>query len=142
MKPSDYAKAAGIAILVLTVDILIAIGVVYFYAAFLNPGHPKDYYTGAAGISVARWSTRIVGTALIFGTAWLCARRNANRNAYAFAITLTAFYALLDGVSVGFVGVFTGGFALTIGLKLIGALVGALLAVRARAVMVERQELA
>ena len=47
MKPTDYAKAAGIAILVLTVDILIAMGVVYFYAAFLNPGHPKDYYAAA-----------------------------------------------------------------------------------------------
>ena len=51
----------------------------------LNPGHPKDYYTGAAGISIARRSTRIVGTTLMFGTAWLCARRSPNRNAYAFA---------------------------------------------------------
>ena len=34
----------------------------------LNPGHPKDYYTGAAGISIARRSTRIVGTTLMFGT--------------------------------------------------------------------------
>ena len=142
MKPTDYAKAAGIAILVLIVDV-IAIGVVSFYAAFLNPGHPKDYYAGAAGISIARRSTRIVGTALMFGTAWLCARRSPNRNAYAFAITLTAVYALLDGASVRFAGVFTGGFAFTIGLKLIGSLVGALMAVRARrTVMVEQQELA
>jgi len=131
MKPTDYAKAAGVAALVLILDVLIAIGVVYFYAVFVNPGHPRAYYA-TAGISVARWSTRIAGTALLFGAAWLWGSRSPSRNAYGFATALTVFYALLDGASVGFSGVFTASFAFTIGLKLIGSLTGALIAVRSR----------
>ena len=131
MKPIDYAKAAGVAALVLILDVLIAFGVVYFYAVFFNPGHPRAYYA-TAGIPVARWSTRIVGTALLFGAAWLCGSRNPNRNAYWFALALTGFYALLDSASVGFVGMFTSSFALTIGLKVAGSLAGASVAVRSR----------
>jgi hypothetical protein len=131
MKPIDYAKALGVAALVLILDVLIAIGIVYLYAALVNPGHPRAYYT-AVGISVARLSTRTVGTALLFGAAWLCGSRSPNRSAYGFAIALTVFYALLDGASAGFVGVFTASFAFTIGLKLIGSLFGAWIAVRSR----------
>jgi hypothetical protein len=131
MKPIDYAKACGIAAVVLAIDILIAIGVVYLYSILVEPGHGRAYYN-TAGILIARWSTRIAGTALLFGASWLIGKRRPSPNAYIFAIMLTAFYALLDGASVRFVGVFTPGFALTIGIKLIGALAGALLAVRSR----------
>jgi hypothetical protein len=129
LKPIDYAKAAGIAAVVLVIDVLIAVGVVYLYSVLVEPGHPKAYYY-TAGIPIARWSTRIAGTALLFGAAWLFGKRRPSRNAYIFAIILTASYALLDGASVGFVGVFTPSFALTIGIKLIGPLAGAVLAVR------------
>ena len=132
MKTIDYAKAAGIAALVLIVDVLIAIGVVYLYAAFINPGHPRDYYA-VVGISVARWSTRVAGTALLLGVAWICGRRNPNRNAYAFAAAITFFYALLDAASTLFQGVFTASFAFTIALKLAGAVFGAWAATRTRA---------
>lgn len=125
----DYAKAAGVAAAVLIIDVLIAIGVVYVYAVFFNPGHPRAYYA-TAGVPIARWSTRIAGTALIFGAAWLCGVRNRERNAFAFAVALTAFYALLDSASVEFAGTFTASFALTIGLKLAGSLAGAAMAVR------------
>jgi hypothetical protein len=131
MKPTDYAKAAGVAALVLILDVLIAFGVVYLDAVFINPGHPRAYYA-TAGISLARWSTRIAGTALLFGAAWRCGSRSPNRNAYGFATALTVFYALLDAASVGFGGVFTASFAFTIGLKLVGALTGALVAARMR----------
>ncbi|MGH9715227.1 MAG: hypothetical protein ACRD4R_00630 [Candidatus Acidiferrales bacterium] len=139
MKPIDYAKAAGMAALVLILDLLIAFGVVYVYALFFNPGHPRAYYA-TAGIPVARWSTRTAGTALMFGAAWLCGSRNPNRNAYGFALALTGFYALLDSASGGFVGVFTLSFALTIGLKLAGSSAGAFAAVRnRRAFQMERK---
>jgi hypothetical protein len=131
MKPIDYAKALGIAALALLVDVLVAIGVVYFWAAVLNAGHPREYYA-TAGISDARFSTRIVGTALLFGAAWLCGFRSPNRNAYGFAVALTVFYALLDAASVMFAGVLNASFALTMGLKLIGALLGAWVATRRR----------
>jgi hypothetical protein len=131
MKPIDDAKALGIAAAVLIVDVLIAICVVYFYAAVVNPGRPRTYYE-TAGIGVARLSTRIAGTALLFAAAWLFARRRPERNAYMFAIALTVFYALLDGASVGFRGVFIASFAFTIGLKLAGSLAGALVATRSQ----------
>ncbi len=128
MRPVDFAKALGVAALVLLVDVAIAIGVVYVYAAFVDTGHPQDYY-----IFVARWSTRIAGTTLMFVTAWICGRRRPARNAYLFALVLTAFYALLDGTSVLFHDIFTSSFALTIMLKLAGSQIGAWLAVRSRA---------
>ena len=69
MKPVDYAKAAGLAALVLIVDVLVAYGVVFAWALWINPGHPRAYYA-SAGIPIALWSTRILGTALIFAVCW------------------------------------------------------------------------
>lgn len=132
MKPIDYAKAFGIAAAVLILDVLIAIGVVYLWAVS-TPGHSQDYYD-TAGIDVARISTRIVGTALLFAAAWLFGRRNPNRNAYAFAIALAVFYAFLDAASVAFKDVFVASFAVTMALKLVGSLVGAWLATRGGAI--------
>jgi hypothetical protein len=42
------------------------------------------------------------------------------------------YYALMDGVSNGFAGFFTAGFALTMLIKLVAAIAGALTAVRMR----------
>jgi hypothetical protein len=129
VKPTDCAKAAGVALLVLVIDVLIAVGVVFAWSIFVAPGHSRAYYQ-TAGIPVAQWSTRIAGTALIFGAAWLSAKRQPERNAYLFAVVLAAFYAILDGASVGFQGVFGLGFGLTILIKVIGSLAGAFAALR------------
>lgn len=129
MNPADFAKAAGAAVLVLVIDVLIAVAVVFAWSILIAPGHSKAYYQ-TAGIPIALWSTRIAGTALIFGTAWLSAKRRPERNAYLFAIALVVFYALLDGASVGFQGFFTLGFGLTILIKVIGSLAGAFAASR------------
>ena len=69
------------------IDVLIAVGVVFAWSIFVAPGHPKAYYQ-TAGIPIAQWSTRIAGTALIFGAAWLPAKRRPERNAYLFAVAL------------------------------------------------------
>ena len=129
MKPADFAKAAGAAVLVLVIDVLIAVAVVFAWSILIAPGHSKAYYQ-TAGIPIALWSTRIAGTALIFGAAWLSAKRRPERNAYLFAVALVVFYAILDGASVGFQGFFTLGFGLTILIKVIGSLAGALVAIR------------
>jgi hypothetical protein len=137
VKPADFAKAAGIAALVLVVDVLIAVGVVFAWSIFVAPGHSRAYYQ-TAGIPVAQWSTRIAGTALIFGAAWLSAKRRPDRNAYLFAVALVVFYAILNGSSVGFQGVFTLGFALTILIKVIGSLAGAFVATRMTSIAAAR----
>ena len=129
MKPADFAKAAGVAVLVLVIDVLIAVGVVFAWSILAAPGHSRAYYQ-TAGIPIAQWSTRIAGTALIFGAAWLSAKRRPDRNAYRFAVALVVFYAILDGASVGFQGFFTFGFGLTILIKVIASLAGAFVAMR------------
>ena len=131
MKPIDYAKAAGIAALVLIVDVLLAVGVVFAWASFVEPGHPRAYYA-SAGIPIALLSTRIFGTALIFAACWWAGRRNPQRNALLFAAILVFCYAVLDGASVAFEGFFVGGTAITMLLKLAAGLAGAQLAVRTR----------
>jgi hypothetical protein len=133
MKPADYAKALGFAVLALIVDVLVAIGVVEIYARFLNPGHPRAYYEAAA-VPVARWSTRIFGTALLCALAWFLAKRRPERNAYAFAAALVFLYALVDAASIAFQDTFTWSFGFTIALKLAGALLGAWVAVRSRSI--------
>ena len=57
MKPIDFAKAAGIAALVLGIDVLFAIGVVFAWSILFEPGHPRAYYE-TQGIPIARWSRR------------------------------------------------------------------------------------
>ncbi len=129
MKLIDFVKAAALAALVLLIDVLIAIAVVLAWSDFVVPGHTSAYYQ-TAGIPIALWSTRLVGTALIFGASWLFAKRRPQRNPWLFAVSLTVFYALSDGASVNFVDFFTLSMALTMALKLIGALAGAYVAVR------------
>jgi hypothetical protein len=132
MKPMEILRAAGLAFLVLLIDVLIAVGVVYAWGKFFAPGHTQVYYE-TAGIPIARWSTRIAGTALIFGASWLAIRQRPKRNAYLFAVALVFFYAFLDGASVAFADFFTLSIAFTMLLKLGGALAGAYLGARGRA---------
>ena len=137
MKRADFAKAAGMATLVLVVDVLVAVAVVFAWSIFVEPGHSRAYYQ-TAGIPIAQWSTRIAGTALIFGAVWLSAKRRPDRDAYLFAVAMVVFYTILDGASVGFQGVFTLGFALTILLKIIGGLAGAFVATRMTSIAATR----
>ncbi len=131
MKPVDSMKAAGIAAAVLILDVLLAVGVVYLWAIFINPGHPRAYYA-SAGVPIALLSTRILGSALIFAASWWAARGNPERNAVAFGVVLVVYYALMDGVSVGFQGFFTLGTAITLLLKLAAGIAGGLAAVKLR----------
>jgi hypothetical protein len=127
MKPMEYFRAAGLAFLVLLIDVLIAVGIVYAWGRYLQPGHTQDYYE-SAGIPIARWSSRVFGTALTFIAIWLAVHRQPRRNAYLFAVTFVFFYALLDGASNAFEGFFNWSIALTLSIKLLAALTGAHLA--------------
>jgi hypothetical protein len=138
MKPADSMKAAGIAAVVLMLDVLLAVGVVYGWSIFIEPGHHRAYYA-AAGVPIARLSTRIAGTALIFAASWWAARRNPQRNAVAFAVMVVIYYALMDGVSAGFQDFFTAGTAVTMLLKLVAGIAGALLAVKLHSRQLPRQ---
>ena len=70
MKPIDFAKAAGIAIAILALNILISILAVLAYSIFIEPGHPREFYDEAA-LRIAPWCSHIFGTALFFGAGYL-----------------------------------------------------------------------
>jgi hypothetical protein len=129
MRPIDVAKAAGLGAVIFIIDVLIAFAAMYAWGMIFKPGETEAFYAQAA-VPMARWSTRTVGTAMILGTAWFCARRRPQRNAYAFGALIVFFYAFFDGAIVLFAGFFTLGIAVTMALKLIGALAGAYLARR------------
>ena len=131
MRPIDFAKAAGVAISVLVLNVLIAILVVLGYSIFIEPGHPREFYDAAA-LRIAPWCSHTVGTALFFGAGYLFAKRRPQRNSFLFAATFTAFYVIIDAATVGFVGVFGAEFGLSKLAKLLGALAGAFLATRIR----------
>jgi hypothetical protein len=131
MKPRDYAKAAGVAIVLLALNVLIAILVVFGYSILIEPGHPREFYDAAA-LRIVPWCSHIAGTALFFAAGYLFARRRPQRNGFLFATAFTALYAIIDAAAVGFVGVFGIRFALSMLAKFLAALLGAFIAVRGR----------
>jgi hypothetical protein len=129
MKPIDFAKAAGVAIAVLVVNVLIAILVVGVYRFAIEPGHPSEFYDAAA-LRIAPWCSHIAGTALFLGAGYLFARRRPDRNGFLFALAFTVLYTVIDAAMVGFAGVVSVEFSLSMLAKLVAGQVGAWLAIR------------
>ena len=130
MQPIDFAKAAGVAIAVLVLSVLIAVLAVFGYS-LIEPGHPNEFYDAAA-LRIAPWCSHIAGTALFFAAGYLCARRRPERSGFLFAIAFTVLYVIIDGATVGYVGVFCAEHALSMLAKLLAALTGTFLATRTR----------
>src|SRR5688572_26241738 len=126
MELMDFAKAAAVAAAILVLNVLIAILVVTVYSILIRPGQPKEFYDAAA-LRIAPWCSHIAGTTLFLVAGYYFAGRQPKRNGYLFAITFTVLYAMIDGATVGFVGVFAIEFALSMFLKLAAALAGAFL---------------
>ena len=127
MKPSDYAKAFGVAIAILALNVLIAILVVLVYSIAIDPGHSHEYYNAAA-LRIAPWCSHIFGTALFFAAGFLFARRRPERNAFLFAAAFTILYAIVDSATVGFAGFLSTEFGLSMLAKLLAGQAGALVA--------------
>jgi hypothetical protein len=131
MKPIDFAKAGAIAVAVLVANFLIVILAVLAYSILIEPGHPREFYEAAAP-RIAPWCVHTAGTALFFGAGYLFARRRPQRNGVQFAVTISGLYAIIDAASVGFVGVLSVEFALSMLANLLAALAGAWVADRKR----------
>lgn len=128
MKAIDLAKALGVAALILVLDLACAFALVSIWAAWIEPGHPRDFYVAAApGISTI--STRIAGPLLFALFVWLSSRKKKlERNPLHFAVAVFLSYAFLDGATVAFHGFFNQVVYISLVLKLAGAIVGAVLA--------------
>lgn len=136
MKPIDYLKAAGVALAVLTLTVAASFPMVFFYATFIEPGHPQAFYNEAAQW-IAPWSSHVLGPILFFAFNYRLARRNAERNAMAFAAATIGAYVVIDfGMSLPFApasAFLTPTVAASLAAKLTGALTGAWLGARQRA---------
>jgi hypothetical protein len=128
MKPIDYLKAAGVALAVLTLTVAASFPMVFFYATFIEPGHPQEFYNEAARW-IAPWSSYVLGPILFLGINYLLARRNAGRNALMFAAATIGMYVLIDfGMTLPFApasAFLTPTVAISLAAKLVGALAGA-----------------
>lgn len=132
MKSIDYAKAAGIAVALLVVNVLVAILVVTFYAYAVEPGQSREFYEQAAQ-RIAPWCSHIAGTALFFVALWYLTARKPDRNPYLFAAVVSVLYAFIDAASVGFAGIVEMEFILSMSGKLMAALAGAFVGARVAA---------
>lgn len=135
MKPIDYLKAAGTALLLQVLNVAISFPVVGIWRALFEPQTPPQ----EVALRVAPWSSHLIGPVLFFAAAWALARRRPDRNGLAMALAVWAAYLLLEAASSaayprGLAMLLTLTFAVSMGVKLAAAVLGAALARRPRAV--------
>jgi len=129
MKPIDFAKAAGVAVGVLALNIFIATLVIVAYSLWIEPGHPREFYDEAA-LRIAPWCSHIFGTALFFAAGYRFARLRSRSVALIFAAAFTVLYAIIDSAIVAFAAFWQLEFWLSMLAKFAAALAGAYLATR------------
>jgi hypothetical protein len=91
----DFLKAAGVALLLMVLNVVVAFGVVWAYSVFIEPGHDEAFYQAAAQ-RIAPWSSVVAGAFLFFGAGWLFAKRKPARNGLLFAAVVVGIYAAID----------------------------------------------
>ncbi|HEY9217683.1 MAG TPA: hypothetical protein VIO94_06520 [Phenylobacterium sp.] len=130
MRTADYAKAAGLALLLLALNLALTFVVVFLYAQFLERGHEQAFYTAAAP-GIAAWSAPIGGALLFLAAGWILARRSPGRNGVAFIFVAWLFYVLIDGgmgvAAMGLAKTATLQLAVSFSAALAGGLIGAVL---------------
>ena len=129
MKPVDFLKALGVALLVMALDFACAFAFVFGWS-LLNPQPQPLTPSDPIVIELSSLCTRIVGPILFALFVWLFQRRRTDRNPWAFAVSVFGFYYLIDWSLVAFQGIFETEVMVTAALKLAGAFFGAWLAVR------------
>lgn len=129
MRAIDYVKALAVVVAVLAITVAASFPMVAYYAYFIEPGHPQEFYNEAAQW-IAPWSSYILGPPLYFAFNYWLVRRTPSRNAMMFAAMTIVFYAAVDiGAQVGLGNPLTLTTSLTmaasIATKAMGAFLGA-----------------
>lgn len=133
MNALDYAKALGVALLLMVLNVAAAFGVMAIYGYLIDPGHEPAYYEAAAQ-RIAPWSSVFVGALLFFAAAWLFGVRRSTRHALMFALAFTAIYTVIDLsiiVSIDARAAMTSVVAISVLTKFAAAALGAWMARRA-----------
>ena len=131
MRLGEAAKTVGIAVGILILNLAATTAAVFVYALAIAPGHPAAFYQAAAP-RIGAWSGPTGGAVLFFlAAAWFGGRR-PERNVVAFMLKAWLAYVVLDvasGAAMGDAGaMLSWQMALSMGLALLGALGGAVLA--------------
>ncbi len=129
MKPIDYLKALGVGFATLVIAMAASYPMVGFYAYFIEPGHPQEFYNQSA-LWIAPWSSHILGPLVFFAFNYRMARLSPGRNAIAFAVACVVLYTIVDFSTIPAMGgelrsVFTLKIFSWLLVKLLGALAGA-----------------
>jgi hypothetical protein len=99
----DFAKALGVALLLMVLNVAAAFGVVAIYSIFILPGRDEAFYQAAAQ-TIAPWSSVFVGIVLFFAAGWFFAKRRPARNGILFALSFALIYIALDVAIIAAVG--------------------------------------
>jgi hypothetical protein len=133
MKPVDFVKAIGVAFLVLAIDLAVSFLAVIVYAQLIGPGQTQAFYNAAA-LTIGPWSSHIAGPVIFLSAGYLFGRRGGERNPLKFAGAFCAAYAAITLTMLVSIGTLEAawreGVILSMGIKFVGALIGAFLAAR------------
>lgn len=131
MRAIDFVKALGVAIATLAITLAASFPMVAFYAFFIEPGHPQEFYNEAAQW-IAPWSSHVLAPLVFLAFNFWLARRSPERNAMLFAVATIVLYALVDLSTLPMMGLpiaaaLTVTFGLSLCAKAAGAILGAYL---------------
>lgn len=99
----DFAKALGVALLLMALNVAVAFGAVAVFSFLIEPGHEPVFYDTAAR-TIAPLSIIFAGAVLFFvGGLWFSWRR-AGRNGFAFATAFAFIYAAIEIAIIASVG--------------------------------------
>jgi hypothetical protein len=121
----DVLKAAGLAVVILIVNVAISFGAVAIYAMYIDPGQNAAYYQTAAQW-IAPLSSIAFGWLLFFGAIVILSGKS-DRDALRFALAAFGVYAMVDLSVIGAVGQLVElgpTIAVSLASKLVGAVGG------------------
>lgn len=134
MRSVDYAKALGLAVAVLALNLLITTAVIFAYAQLLEPGRPQAFYNAMAP-RIGAWTGPAGGMLLMLAAGYLFGRRRPARKPFAFMGAVFVAYLALDAA----LGLAMAPAAQVFKLTFVLSLTGAALAGQAGAALSQRR---